>query len=239
MARQNLSDKPIAVLIDAENAQLTALPRVFEKCREFGRVALRRAYGDFTLPTLKDWPKAMEDFAIQPMQHFRIINGKSASDAALIVDAMDLLHSNRFDVFCIVSSDSDFTRLAIRIREEGLLVYGFGEYKAHDAFAGACNEYIRLRISNSVASDQGVKPSEEQEKVDEETKVQSVSRMIKKIKSEKGRVLLSVLGKRLKEELSVREVKDYLGKKLMNFLQAYPAVFEVESINNVPHVKLR
>lgn len=142
MAGQMSSTKPIAVLIDAENVQLTALPHVLDKCKEFGVVALRRAYGDFTLKNLANWPEIMSRLAIQPVQQFRIIDGKSLSDSALIIDAMDLLHSGRYGAFCIVSSDSDFTRLAMRIREDGIAVYGFGEKKTHKDFESACDRFI-------------------------------------------------------------------------------------------------
>ena len=238
MPRQNLSDKPIAVLIDAENVSLTVLPRVLKKCEEFGPVALRRAYGDFSLRNLKEWQEGTSRLAIQPVHQFRIVDGKSLSDSALIVDAMDLLHSRRFGAFCFVSSDSDFTRLALRIREDGLAVYGFGEEKTHKTFVSACNEFVLLNTINSAASGGDASPAVGLAKDDEGMKLRRVSRMIEAIEREKGKVLLSVLGKRLKEELSVREVKDYLGKKLKDFLEAHPKKFKVVPIDNILHVKL-
>ena len=239
MGKQILSDKPIAVLIDAENAQLTVLPHVLRKCEEFGSVALRRAYGDFSLPNLKEWREGTSRLAIQPVHQFRIIGGKSLSDSALIVDAMDLLHSRRFGAFCIVSGDSDFTRLALRIREDGLAVYGFGEGQTNKTFVSACNEFIQPRTLISAASGRDVSPAVERWEDDEASKIQRLSHMIGDIEREKGKVLLSVLGKRLKEELSPREVKDYLGKKLKDFLEAHPKVFNVFSLKTVSHVKLR
>ena len=238
MARQNLSDKPIAVLIDAENVSLRTLPDALEKCEEFGPVALRRAYGDFTHKNLSNWPEIVSLYAIQPVQQFRIIDGKSLSDSALIVDAMDLLHSGRYSAFCIVSGDSDFTRLALRIREDGLAVYGFGEGQTNKTFVSACNEFIQPRTLISAASGRDVSPAVERCEDDEASKIQRLSHMIGDIEREKGKVLLSVLGKRLKEELSPREVKDYLGKKLKDFLEAHPKVFNVFSLKTVSHVKL-
>lgn len=135
-------DDRLAVLIDAENAQPKALKGVLEEVSKLGRATSRRIYGDFTAPSLKTWGPHLLDHAIQPMQQFRNTAGKNASDSALIIDAMDLLHSGRFDGFCIVSSDSDFTRLASRIREDGLKVIGFGEKKTPPSFVSACDQFI-------------------------------------------------------------------------------------------------
>lgn len=142
MADRPSADKSLAVLIDADNAQLSLLPSILRRATGLGSVIVRRAYGDFTMPTLHLWRNVMLRHAIQPMQQFRNISGKSITDSALIIDAMDLLHSNRFAGFCIVSSDSDFTRLAGRICEQGLLVYGFGEEKTASAFVKACTKFI-------------------------------------------------------------------------------------------------
>lgn len=131
-----------AVLIDADNVRLDTLSPILEEITRHGRVTVRRIYGDFTTPNLGGWRLKLSEHAIQPIQQYRNTVGKNASDSALIIDAMDLLHSRRFDGFCLVSSDSDFTRLATRIREDGLTVFGFGEKKAPKAFVNACDRYI-------------------------------------------------------------------------------------------------
>lgn len=131
-----------AVLIDADNVRLDTISPILEEITRHGRVTVRRIYGDFTSQNLAAWKVKLAEHAIHPIQQYRNTTGKNASDSALIIDAMDLLHSRRFEGFCLVSSDSDFTRLATRIREDSLVVFGFGEKKAPKAFVNACDRYI-------------------------------------------------------------------------------------------------
>lgn len=131
-----------AVLIDADNVRIDTISLILEEITRHGRVTVRRIYGDFTTPNLAGWRTKLADHALQPIQQYRNTTGKNASDSALIIDAMDLLHSRRFEGFGLVSSDSDFTRLATRIREDGLFVFGFGEKHAPKAFVNACERYI-------------------------------------------------------------------------------------------------
>lgn len=134
-----------AVLIDADNVNKPAwIESILREIRRYGRVTVCRIFGDFTSPHLSSWKQALAEHAIQPVQQYQNTVGKNASDSALIIDAMDLLHSRRFDAFCIVSSDSDFTRLATRIREDGLTVFGIGEKKAPKAFVSACDRYFHI-----------------------------------------------------------------------------------------------
>lgn len=140
------SEQPrFAVLIDADNVNNPAwIEPILREIRRYGRVTVCRIFGDFTTPHLSSWKLTLAEHAIQPVQQYRNTVGKNASDSALIIDAMDLLHSRRFDGFCIVSSDSDFTRLATRIREDGHTVYGIGEKKAPKAFVSACDRYFHI-----------------------------------------------------------------------------------------------
>jgi hypothetical protein len=131
----------LAVLIDADNVRLDTLTPILDAIARLGRVTVRRIYGDFTTPHLAGWRLKLSEHAIHPIQQYRNTTGKNASDSALIIDAMDLLHSRRFDGFCLVSSDSDFTRLATRIREDGLMVFGFGEKQTPRAFVNACDRF--------------------------------------------------------------------------------------------------
>ena len=131
-----------AVLIDADNVRIDTISLILEEITRHGRVTVRRIYGDFTTPNLAGWRTKLAEHALQPIQQYRNTTGKNASDSALIIDAMDLLHSRRFEGFGLVSSDSDFTRLATRIREDGLFVFGFGEKHAPKAFVNACERYI-------------------------------------------------------------------------------------------------
>lgn len=132
----------LAVLIDADNASAKIADGLFEEIAKIGEASVRRIYGDFSSKRSKAWADVLSEHAIIPQQQFAYTTGKNASDITLVIDAMDLLHSGRFDGFCLVSSDSDFTRLAARIREEGVDVFGFGEQKTPESFRQACRRFI-------------------------------------------------------------------------------------------------
>ena len=136
----------LAVLIDADNASASIVDELFAEIAKLGVASVKRIYGDFSSPRLGGWNSKVLKHAIQQMQQPAFVTGKNASDIALVIDAMDLLHSKRFDGFCLVSSDSDFTRLASRIREEGVTVYGFGERKTPESFVAACDKFIYTEI---------------------------------------------------------------------------------------------
>src|SRR6202000_2628430 len=132
----------LAVLIDAENTSAKIADGLFEEIAKIGEASVRRIYGDFSHPRSKAWADILSKHAIIPQQQFAYTTGKNASDITLVIDAMDLLHSGRFDGFCLVSSDSDFTRLAARIRERGVDVFGFGEQKTPESFRQACRKFV-------------------------------------------------------------------------------------------------
>ena len=134
----------LAVLIDADNAQPSITEGLLAEVAKYGTAHVKRAYGDWTAPNLKGWKDHLLAQSIQPIQQFAYTRGKNATDAAMVIDGMDLLYSGRFDGFCIVSSDSDFTRLAQRLRESGLTVYGFGERKTPKSFVAACDKFIYI-----------------------------------------------------------------------------------------------
>lgn len=136
----------LAVLIDADNAQASIARELLAEVSRYGTATIKRAYGDWTTPNLRGWKEALQALAIHPIQQFANTTGKNATDSALIIDAMDLLHGAGLNGFCIVSSDSDYTRLATRIREAGLAVYGLGEKKTPAAFVAACDKFIYTEI---------------------------------------------------------------------------------------------
>ena len=138
--------KRLAVLIDADNTQPSIIESLLEEIANYGVATVKRIYGDWTGPHLKKWKDVLLEHAIQPIQQFAYTKGKNATDSAMIIDAMDLLYTETLDGFCVVSSDSDFTRLSARIREAGLTVYGFGEQKTPKAFVGACDRFIYTEI---------------------------------------------------------------------------------------------
>ncbi len=142
MADENTAK--LAVLIDADNAQPSIVEGLLAEVAKYGTAHVKRAYGDWTGTSLRGWKDQLLAQSIQPIQQFAYTTGKNATDAALVIDAMDLLYSGRLDGFCIVSSDSDFTRLAARIRESGLTVYGFGERKTPKPFVAACDKFIYI-----------------------------------------------------------------------------------------------
>ncbi|QDE30762.1 NYN domain-containing protein [Shewanella polaris] len=134
--------KKIAVLIDADNAQYSKIKTIMDEISAHGHVVIKRAYGDWSSEYLKNWKVSLNELAIQPIQQFAYTTGKNSTDASLIIDAMDLLYSNKFDAFALVSSDSDFTKLASRLRESEILVFGVGEKKTPIAFRNACDDFI-------------------------------------------------------------------------------------------------
>ncbi|WP_236794716.1 NYN domain-containing protein [Amycolatopsis sp. GM8] len=148
----------LAVLIDADNAQPGKTEALLAEVAKYGTAHVKRAYGDWTGTSLKGWKDQLLAQSIQPIQQFAYTTGKNATDAAMVIDAMDLLYSDRFDGFCIVSSDSDFTRLAARLRESGLTVYGFGERKTPKPFVAACDKFIY--IENLTYADSDVTPAD-------------------------------------------------------------------------------
>ncbi|MFO8236785.1 MAG: NYN domain-containing protein [Prochlorococcaceae cyanobacterium] len=136
----------LAVLIDSDNAQASVISDLLTEVAQVGTASVKRAYGDWTTPQLGSWKEVLNVHAIVPVQQFSYTSGKNATDSALIIDAMDLMHGGRVDGFCLVSSDSDFTRLATRIREQGLMVIGFGERKTPKAFVAACDRFLYTDI---------------------------------------------------------------------------------------------
>ncbi len=139
---KKINDITIALLIDGDNAQPKRIGAIIEEVSKQGTITIRRIYGDWTTPGMGSWKELLNANAIQPVQQFGYTKGKNSTDSALIIDAMDILHSDRVDAFCIVSSDSDYTRLATRLREGGLYVTGVGEKKTPEAFVKGCDRFI-------------------------------------------------------------------------------------------------
>jgi len=140
------TEQKIAVLIDAENASMKSLGSILIELSKHGHIITKRAYGDWSSKHLTNWSKTMNELVIQPIQQFSYTQGKNSSDAALIIDAMDLLYSEKFDAFALVSSDSDFTKLASRLKESQIHVYGVGEKKTPPAFKNACDDFIYVEV---------------------------------------------------------------------------------------------
>lgn len=149
----------LAVLIDAENAQASLIEELLAEIARYGVASVKRAYGDWTTTRLAAWKEYLHRFAIQPIQQFGYTRGKNSSDSSLIIDAMDLLHAGNLDGYCIVSSDSDFTPLATRLRESGAAVFGFGEKKTPEAFVAACDKFIFTEILHADHKQEAAAPT--------------------------------------------------------------------------------
>ncbi len=146
----------LAILIDADNASARHARAIFDEIANLGKANVRRIYGDFSNNRLKGWRDVMQPLAIDPQQQFNYTTGKNAADIALVIDAMDLLHRGGLDGFCLISSDSDFTRLATRLREDGTEVYGIGAKKTPEAFRNACSRFIYIEDLPAAAQDKGI-----------------------------------------------------------------------------------
>ncbi len=146
----------LAVLIDADNAQASIIEGLLAEVAKYGTAHVKRIYGDWTLSNLGSWKETLLKHSIQPMQQFRYITGKNATDGAMMIDAMDLLYSRNVDGFCIISSDSDFTRLASHLRESGMIIYGFGEQKTPGPFVAACDKFVYTEVLRKEAGSDAI-----------------------------------------------------------------------------------
>ena len=174
-----MSDEKIeklAVLIDADNAQPSIIENLLSEIAKYGTTSVKRIYGDWTLPSLKSWKDILLQHSIQPVQQFGYTTGKNATDSAMIIDAMDLLYTRNFNGFCIVSSDSDFTKLASRIRESGLFVYGFGEQKTPSAFVSACDKFIYTEVLRGKSDDKQAIAKRSSSELKQDTKLVNLLR---------------------------------------------------------------
>lgn len=236
------SDMPrLAVLIDAENAQLAVLGSLLAEIAKYGTASVRRVYGDFTSQSLAPWRDPMLRLSIQPIQQFRNTVHKNASDSALIIDAMDLLHSKRLDGFCIVSSDSDFTRLASRIREEGLLVYGFGEKHTPPSFIAACHKFIYTEIlrNGEAGQDEAKSPVHQNTLTVDSTVMRYLVDAVEHCADEQGWALLASVGNIIANHLPDFDSRHYGFRKLSSLLESTGA-FELEKRGNAsPSIFIR
>lgn len=215
----------LAVLIDADNTSAKIADGLFEEIAKIGEASVRRIYGDFSSPRSKAWADILAQYAIIPQQQFAYTTGKNASDITLVIDAMDLLHSGRFDGFCLVSSDSDFTRLASRIREEGVDVFGFGQQKTPESFRQACRRFIYTE--NLLPKPAATGLSQETKSLEPVANAVTIlKRIMQDIDSDDGWVLLGMIGNQLANLAPDFDPRTYGYKKLSDLVRNVPA-FEV------------
>ena len=229
-------DRPprLAVLIDADNTSPKVADALFEEVAKIGEASLRRIYGDFSKGQQAGWEKVLARHAIQPTQQFAYTTGKNSTDITLVIDAMDLLHSGRFDGFCLVSSDSDFTRLAARIREQGIDVYGIGRQKTPEAFRQACTRFIFTE--NFVAEEAGAAPATSSLRP-----VAEAAGLIRKALDQmeedpEGWFQLGAVGQRMQNLSPEFDTRTFGHAKLSDLVEATTR-FEINRAG--PHVRLR
>ena len=218
----------LAVLIDADNAQPSIIEGLLAEIAKYGTANVKRIYGDWTSPRLRSWKEELLEHSIQPIQQFGYTTGKNATDSALIIDAMDLLYSGRFDGFCLVSSDSDFTKLAARLREAGLVVYGFGEKKTPEPFVAACDKFIYTEVLQDEDSEQDERKRKPTNQLKQDTKLVSLVRnAIETASDESGWAHLAPVGSYLAKASAEFDPRNYGYRKLGDLIRAMQ-LFEIE-----------
>ena len=218
----------LAVLIDADNAQPSIVEGLLAEIAKYGTANVKRIYGDWTGSHLRSWKEVLLLHSIQPIQQFRYTVGKNATDAAMIIDAMDLLYTNKFDGFCIVSSDSDFTKLASRIREAGLVVYGFGEKKTPEPFVSACDKFIYTEVLTSKEDDTLSIKRKSTNALKQDTKLVNLLRnAVEASSDDSGWAHLAPMGSTIAKQAPEFDPRNY-GYKKLGELVAATKLFHIE-----------
>ncbi|MDR3593354.1 NYN domain-containing protein [Clostridium sp.] len=234
------NDKKIAVLIDADNVSDKYIKYIFDEISNHGTPTYKRIYGDWTKPQLASWKSVLLNYSITPIQQYSYTTGKNATDSALIIDAMDILYSKNVDGFCIISSDSDFTRLAARLREAGMYVIGMGEKKTPTPFISACEKFKYLEvlagsISNTIITNENEIVEKQQAPKEG---LANLGELIKSIKSiiaersdEEGWISLGEVGTKLNMRYPDFDTRNYGHSKLSSFILSLNK-FEIEPEKN-------
>lgn len=229
----------LALLIDGDNAQASLLGQMLAETSKYGVVTIRRVYGDWTTPEMKSWKQALHVYALQPVQQFRYTAGKNATDSAMIIDAMDVLYTAGVDGFCLVSSDSDYTRLATRIREKNLFVMGIGKQTTPRAFVNACDVFVYTENLQAeevaaaspeaspmpvVTTPAGAPPPESRD-----TPLKQLFKTAFELSvQENGWALLSVMGNKLRQLDPGFDPRTYGHRQLLLLVQAHPELFDIK-----------
>lgn len=225
----------LAVLIDADNVPYSNIKGMLEEIAKYGTPTFKRIYGDWTKPTLSGWKTVLLESAISPVQQYSYTSGKNSSDSALIIDAMDILYTGQVDGFCIISSDSDFTRLATRLREAGKKVFGIGEQKTPAAFIAACNKFIYIEILPKETKEEiPLRPGRKKESPKKSEPVTNQTALkklfinsINDLTDEDGWVFLSTLGNHIIKKQPSFDPRNYGFKKLVDIIKNIPEI-EIE-----------
>ncbi|SKC85709.1 NYN domain-containing protein [Ohtaekwangia koreensis] len=250
---ETTNDLKLAVLIDADNVPYANVKEMFEEIAKYGTPTFKRIYADWTKPTVSGWKNVLLENAITPIQQYSYSTGKNATDSALIIDAMDILYTGKVDGFCIVSSDSDFTRLATRLREAGMKVIGIGEKKTLNPFITACDKFIYIEIlkpasepqketSNKGISKNPTKSSKEPlSRVDPEI-VKLLTYSVDDLEDENGWTSLAELGSLVQKKKPDFDSRNYGHPKMLSLIKSI-GKFEIEEREtgrkNVKHIYIR
>jgi uncharacterized LabA/DUF88 family protein len=230
-------DLKLAVLIDGDNIPSAYVKEMMEEIAKYGNPTIKRIYGDWTNPNLSKWKNLLLQNAITPIQQYGYTSGKNATDSAMIIDAMDILYSEKVNGFCLVSSDSDFTRLATRLREAGMIVFGIGEKKTPDPFIAACDKFIYIEILKS-QSEEGetefsISKSSQKNNVDKITAkvIKLISSTISDLADDDGWAFLGEVGNLLQKKQTNFDSRNYGFQKLTPLIKSTKK-FEIEQREN-------
>ncbi|MDQ1297121.1 MAG: hypothetical protein QG611_1100 [Bacteroidota bacterium] len=253
---QTLNDLRLAVLIDADNIPFHNVKGMIEEIAKYGTPTFKRIYGDWTKPTIAGWKTVLLENAITPIQQYGYTRGKNSTDSAMIIDAMDILYSGKVDGFCIVSSDSDFTRLATRLREAGMKVIGIGERKTPSPFIVACDKFIYLEIITAPATVQEsvtvkkrtgkpVRSNPKNEESDQQIQIRKAKRLIASsitdLADENGWAYLGDVGNLILKKQPDFDPRNFGFAKLTPLIRSFD--FEIDERdsgqNNIKHIYIR
>ena len=241
---QHAEETKLAVLIDSDNVSYTYVKPMLEEVARYGTPTIKRIYGDWTKPESSGWKGVLLDNAITPIQQYRYTTGKNSTDSTLIIDAMDILYSGRVSGFCIVSSDSDFTRLATRLREAGMIVIGIGEEKTPSPFIAACDRFIYLEILAPKIEEEKKKPEPQpavKAKVTKEIR-KLVRSSVNDVADEDGWAFLGDVGNMILRKQPSFDSRNYGYSKLTNFIKSL-GMFEIDkrdtSNRGIKHIYIR
>jgi uncharacterized LabA/DUF88 family protein len=230
----NINNRRLAILIDGDNAQPSLIEKMLSESSKYGTITVRRTYGDWTTSNMGGWKDTLQTYAIQPIQQFRYTIGKNATDSAMIIDAMDLLYSGTVDAFCLVSSDSDYTRLATRIREKGFFVMGIGQKKTPRAFVNACDVFVYTEnlVPKKVEKKRTNKKKETTVPKEPQTPDPSplLTKAFENAVGEDGWAFLGSLGHQLRQLDPGFDARSYGYSQLSVLIRAYPKLFEIKDV---------
>ena len=240
----NDNSPALALLIDGDNASPKIVAGLLAEIANYGTASVKRIYGDWTKPNLNGWKECLLEHSIQPVQQFAYTTGKNATDGAMIIDAMDLLYTGRFSGFCIVSSDSDFARLAARIREQGVTVYGFGERKTPRPFITACDKFVYFDVLNAAGEQKeaeaaapkaiAAKPAPAKATLDRAA-LEMLTKAVTASADEDGRANLARVGAHLAKQSPDFDARNFGFPRLSELVEA-SGIVEVERIGDNPKI---